>query len=61
MRRHAEPHSFEERLNAHKLRLESELARLPGGQQRDSIAARIEQLRAAAEMYAFLSLPESVG
>jgi hypothetical protein len=36
------------------LRLEQEFARLPDGVQRDSVAARIEQLRTAAEMFEFL-------
>jgi len=37
------------------MRLESELARLPDGAQRNSIVARIEQLRAALELNAMLS------
>ena len=55
MRRRSEPHTFEQRLNAQRLRLEQELARLPVGVQRDGVAARIEQLQTAAEMFEFLS------
>jgi hypothetical protein len=58
MRKRSEPHTFEQRLNEQKLRLEGELARLPRGRQRDAIAARLEQLEAAAEMHEFLSLRE---
>lgn len=56
MRTRSKPHTFEQRLEEQKLRLESELAELPRGGQREAIMARIEQLRAAAEMYEFLSL-----
>jgi hypothetical protein len=40
-------------------RLEHELASLPDGNRRDSVATRIEQLQAAAEMYEFLMPRES--
>jgi len=53
MRKRSEPHTFEQRLVAQKLRLEHELSRLPAGHQRDSVAARIDQLHTAAEMYDF--------
>lgn len=56
MRRRSEPHTFEQRLEAQRLRLEHELASLPQGKQRDAITERIEQLEAAAEMYGFLML-----
>ena len=55
MRRRSEPHTFEQRLEAQKLRLERELASLPQGEQRDAVSVRIEQLQAAAEMFEFLS------
>ena len=55
MRKRSEPHTFEQRLEAHRLRLERELAALSGGEKREAIAAWIEQLHAAAEMYDFLS------
>ena len=45
MRRRSEPHTFEQRLEAQRLLLEHELASLPAGVQRDSVAARIEQLQ----------------
>ncbi|MDH2343669.1 hypothetical protein [Bradyrhizobium sp. SSUT77] len=47
-----------ERIEAQKCRLEHELANLPLGMQRDIVAARLEQLRTAAEMHEFLSLRE---
>jgi hypothetical protein len=56
MRRRSEPHTFEQRLKAQKLRLEHELSGLPDGRQRDGVLARIDQLQTAAEMYGFLML-----
>ena len=56
MRRRSEPHTFEQRLEAQRLRLEQELSRLPDGHQRDSVAARLDQLQTAAEMHKFLML-----
>ncbi|MBR0713490.1 MULTISPECIES: hypothetical protein [Bradyrhizobium] len=58
MRRRSEPHTFEQRLEAQRLRLERELARAPRD-KRDGIVARIEQLQTAAEMYDFLKLREA--
>jgi hypothetical protein len=58
MRRRSEPHTFEQRLEEQRLRLEHELTRLPDGHQRDSVVARIEQLQTAAEMFDFLRLRE---
>ncbi|PIT01854.1 hypothetical protein TSA1_14520 [Bradyrhizobium nitroreducens] len=58
MRRRSEPHTFEQRLEAQKLRLEHELSGLPDGRQRDGVLARIDQLQTAAEMYGFLMLRE---
>ncbi|WP_283815468.1 hypothetical protein [Bradyrhizobium jicamae] len=37
------------------MRLETELSRLPDGASRDSLVARIEQLRTAVELNAMLS------
>jgi hypothetical protein len=54
MRRRSEPHTFEQRLDAQRLRLEHELSRLPDGSARDAVAKRIEQLQTAAAMYEFL-------
>ena len=56
MRRRSEPHTFEQRLDAQRLRLEHELASLPQGKQREAVSVRIEQLQTAAEMYDFLRL-----
>jgi hypothetical protein len=61
MRKRSVPHTFMERIEAQKCRLERELADLPHGGQRDAVAARLEQLRAAAEMHEFLSLREEAG
>ncbi|QOZ67217.1 MULTISPECIES: hypothetical protein [Bradyrhizobium] len=58
MRRRSEPHTFEQRLDAHRLRLEHELSGLPDGHLRDSVLARLDQLQTAAEMYGFLMLRE---
>lgn len=58
MRRRSEPHTFEQRLEAQKLRLEHELSGLPNGRRRDVVLARIDQLQTAAEMYGFLMLRE---
>jgi hypothetical protein len=59
MRRRSEPHTFEQRLEAQRLRLEHELASLPEGKQRDAVSLRIEQLQSAAEMFEFLSPRDS--
>ena len=59
MRRRSEPHTFEQRLDAQRLRLEHELACLPDGHRRDCVVARIDQLQTAAEMYDFL-MPRDV-
>jgi hypothetical protein len=56
MRRRSEPHTFGQRLDAQRQRLEHELAGLPEGSRRDAVSVRIEQLHAAAEMYDFLML-----
>ncbi|WFU55351.1 hypothetical protein QA639_38380 [Bradyrhizobium pachyrhizi] len=54
-RKRSEPHTFEQRLDEHRVRLESLLARLPRGAEREQIVARIEQLRTAVELNAMLS------
>lgn len=56
-RKRSEPHTFEQRLDEHMLRLEKELARLPHGAQREQVVARIDQLRTAVELNAMLSAP----
>ena len=55
MRKRSEPHTFEQRLKAQKLRLEHELSSLPDGRQRETVRARINQLQTAAEMHGFLT------
>ena len=55
-RKRSEPHTFEQRLEEQRVRLESALAQLPEGtQQREQLVARIEQLQTAAELNAMLS------
>lgn len=61
MRKRSMPYTFMERIEAQKCRLERQLANLPDGKQRDAVAARLEQFRAAAEMHEFLSSREVVG
>ncbi|WP_166293483.1 hypothetical protein V5279_04735 [Bradyrhizobium sp. 26S5] len=57
-RKRSEPHTFEQRLEEHRARLESRLAQLPRGAEREQVAARIEQLRTAVELNAMLSMGE---
>ncbi len=57
-RKRSEPHTFEQRLEEHRMRLESQLARLPQGAEREQTAARIEQLRPAVELNAMLSMSD---
>ncbi|MHC1944957.1 hypothetical protein IF803_11290 [Bradyrhizobium sp. UFLA06-06] len=54
-RKRSEPHTFEQRLEEHRVRLEGLLAELPRGAERESIAARIDQLKTAVELNAMLS------
>jgi hypothetical protein len=56
IRNRFEPHTFEQRLEEQRPRLEVELAGLPRGRERDLVVARIEQLHEAAEMRELLSL-----
>jgi len=60
MRKRSEPHTFEQRLDAQRRRLEDQLLRLPDGSERAAVAARIEQLQAAAEMHESLRRPEGM-
>jgi hypothetical protein len=55
MRKRSEPHTFEQRLEAQRLRLEAEAAKLPRGSVRDALVKRIEQLQTAADMNMWLS------
>lgn len=54
-RKRSEPHTFEQRLEEHRVRLEVELKQLPDGAKRNQMVARIEQLRTAVELNAMLS------
>ncbi|MGY3442436.1 hypothetical protein ACVW17_002437 [Bradyrhizobium sp. USDA 4473] len=54
-RKRSEPHTFEQRLEEHRVRLETQLAQLPRGVEREQIMARIEQLKTAVELNAMLS------
>jgi hypothetical protein len=55
MRKRSEPHTFEQRLEEQRLRLEAEAARSPDSAQRATIAKKIEQLQLAADMNMWLS------
>jgi hypothetical protein len=55
MRTRSEPHTFEQRLAEHRLRLENEASEMPEGDMRNAIAKRIEQLQLAAEINAWLT------
>ncbi|MDH2383340.1 hypothetical protein [Bradyrhizobium sp. CER78] len=57
-RKRSEPHTFEQRLEEHRVRLESQLAQLPRGAEREQIVARIDQLKTAVELNAMLSMRE---
>jgi hypothetical protein len=55
MRKRSEPHSFEQRLEEYRLRLEAEAAKLPHGSERDAVMKRIELIQTAADMNIWLS------
>ncbi len=55
MRKRSEPHSFEQRLEEHRRRLEAEAAKLPRGSERDAVMQRIELLQRAVDMNVWLS------
>ncbi len=55
MRKRSEPHSFEQRLEEHRQRLEAEAAKLPRGSERDAVMQRIELLQRAVDMNIWLS------
>ena len=54
-RKRSEPHTFEQRLEEHRVRLENLHAQLPPGAEREQIIARIDQLKTAVELNAMLS------
>jgi hypothetical protein len=49
-RRRSQPHSFEDRIAAEKLRLEEQLAASPHGPARDALIRKIRQLKTASQM-----------
>jgi hypothetical protein len=56
-RRRSTPHTFEERITAEKARLESQVARLKPGPERDGVLKKISQLETAAHINEWLSSP----
>ena len=44
MKRRSEPHTFDERLNAEKARIEAELEKTFSGPQRDMLARKLRQI-----------------
>jgi len=56
-RRRSSPHSFEDQIAAEKARLESQLANIARGPQRDALVDKIRQLDAAAHMNDWLKSP----
>jgi hypothetical protein len=55
MRHQSKPHSFEDQLAVEKERLEREVAKLPGGSERDALVGKIRQLDTAGRINAWLS------
>jgi hypothetical protein len=58
MQRHrSAPHTFDDRIAAHKARLEAKLARLRDGPKKDELLEKIRQLETASHMYEWLLSP----
>ena len=55
MRHRSKPHRFEDQLALEKERLEREVAKLPGGSERDVLVRKIRQIDTAAHINAWLS------
>ena len=55
MRRQSKTHTFDERLNEAKARIEAELEPIESGPQRDLLALKLRQIEAAREMEDWLS------
>ena len=55
MRRQSKPHTFDERLNEAKARIEAELEPIESGPQRDLLALKLRQIETAREMEDWLS------
>ena len=60
MRKRSEPHTFEQRLEEQRLRLERDASKLPDGERREAIARRIEQLQRAANLNEWLKTGNAV-
>ncbi len=55
MRREFKPHTFDERLNEQKARIEAELASTAPGRQRDLLEFKLRQIETAREIESWLS------
>ena len=51
------PHTFEDRIEAEKARIEGRVARLRDGPKKDELLEKIRQLETAAQINAWLSSP----
>ena len=56
-RRRSIPHTFEDRIEAEKARIEGRVARLRDGPKKDELLEKIRQLETAAQINAWLSSP----
>jgi hypothetical protein len=56
-RRRSVPHTFEDRIAAEKARLETQVASLPPGPQRDALQKKVRQLETAAHINEWVSSP----
>ena len=56
-RRRSIPHTFEDRIEAEKTRLETQVARLRDGPKKDELFRNIRQLETAARINEWLSSP----
>ena len=56
-RRRSIPHTFEDRIEAEKTRLETQVARLRDGPKKDELLRNIRQLETAARLNEWLSSP----
>jgi hypothetical protein len=56
-RRRSMPHTFEDRIEAEKARIEGRVARLRDGPKKDELLEKIRQLETAAHIHEWLSSP----
>ena len=56
-RRRSIPHTFEDRIEAEKARIEGRVARLRDGPKKDELLEKIRQLETAAQIHEWLSSP----